>query len=103
MTERILIREEPVPNTRLTAQWWETGPGQVELVVQRPPCGEVRDRPFRWLLSDSEIKLLQRHLDGDKEVTAYATRLIRDLIDSLLVGVHLMREKGGNEPEETNQ
>lgn len=102
MSERILIREEPVPNTRLTAQWWKAEPGQVELVVQRPPCGEVRDRQFRWLLSDGEVKLLQRYLDGDEMVTEDAARLLRDLIDALLVGVHLMREKASDAPEETN-
>jgi hypothetical protein len=95
MSEPRLISESPIPNTNLTAQWWELDPvcepGKLELLVQRPPCGESRDRPFRWILAESELDILYRHLCGDDSVKETADRLMSELLDSLLVGVWILR------------
>lgn len=92
MSEPKLLQECPIPNTSLTAQWWELRDGEVELLVQRPPSGEKRDRPFRWLLSESEIDTLYRKLQGDAAADAEAERLMKDLLDCLMVAIWIMRE-----------
>jgi hypothetical protein len=86
--ERVLIREEPVPNTRLHAQWWQEGE-QVEVLVQRPPIGAVRDVPFRWLLSEEEAALLAKRGSGEPVDEDAVNEMLRDLIDALLVGAYL--------------